>query len=145
MTDHPAEVPLATAMLSSRLANECLQTLDDLGWAVVPRWEPDALTAADWRDAEDAFLARLGITRDEYASMVDSGVWAHGPDHFNRRLTNERDEKAAALARVLAECDAIDKARTERPSDGTVLDAYVHTALYVTVHRIRAAIEEPTQ
>jgi hypothetical protein len=143
VTDHPAEAPLAAAMLSSGLANECLQTLDDLGWAVVPRWKPNALTAADWQAAEDAFLARLGITRDEYASMVDSGVWAPGPADAGHRLTAERDQAAAALDRVLAECDAIDRERLARGDGDEPLDvaiaAAIRTVQYVAVRRIRTA------
>lgn len=78
--------------------------------------------------------------------LVDRVVEVVGP--YLARATERAERRGLAwesarrrAARGFAECDAIDRARTERTSDGTVIDAYVHTALLVTVHRIRAAMK----
>ena len=57
---------------------------------------------------------------------------------------------AAALDRVRAVLDAVDRERNARDVDGeeplnVTIDAAIRTVQYVTVHRVRRAIEEPTQ
>lgn len=64
------------------------------------------------------------------------------------RIAAERDQAAAALARVLAACDAIDRERLARVGERPRVDAIesaMRTMQYVTVGRVRAAIKGPTQ
>ncbi|MFF2773373.1 hypothetical protein ACFVU3_00550 [Streptomyces sp. NPDC058052] len=88
----------------------------------------------------DAARADLDQVRADAQLLLDNGAKAINEQNWARHHAEERAKKAeAAIARVRAECDRIESAVNDNPTNGDLIGGYL-----ACLRHIRAALDSTT-